>query len=289
MMVRETARKCSRRTLCRRHLTRNILFRMSRIVAHYSENPEDDRLRSGWFQLEFARTQELILRHIPPPPQRILDAGGGAGVYAEWLGSLGYETHLIDIVPRHVEAARHIPRIASAKIGDARKLTHADESIDFVLLLGPLYHLTESADRLLALREARRVLRPAGLLFAAAISRFASLLDALRRGFIDDPQFAPILEGDLREGQHRNPTTNPEYFTTAFFHRPDELRSEITEAGFSSIEVFAVEGPGWLAKDFDARWADPARRRRLLDLIRAVEREAILLGATSHLLGIARK
>ncbi len=262
---------------------------MSEILSHYAENPEDDRLRSGSGELEFVRTQELILRYLSPPPKRILDIGGGAGIYSAWLGELGYEAHLVDVVLRHVEAARRVRGIASAELGDARKLAQPDESADAVLLLGPLYHLTPRADRLLALCEARRVLRPSGLLFAAAISRFASLLDGLSRGFVDDPLFTPILDRDLREGQHRNPTPKPEYFTTAFFHRPDELRSETQEAGFSAIEVLPIEGPGWLAKDFETRWSDPARRQRLLELIRAVEREPVLLGATPHLLAIAKK
>jgi SAM-dependent methyltransferase len=158
-----------------------------------------------------------------------------------------------------------------------------------VLLLGPLYHLTQREDRWQALREARRVLRPGGLLFAAAISRFAPLFDGLARGFVDDPLFEPILERDLREGQHRNPTSNPQYFTTAFFHRPEELQAEIARAGFSAAELFTVEGPAWLAKDFEPRWRDPVRRQRLLQLIRAVEREPLLLGTTSHLLAVARK
>jgi ubiquinone/menaquinone biosynthesis C-methylase UbiE len=288
-MVRELGRKCSVVFIFGTGAAKNILCRMSEILSHYAENPEDNRLRTGWGQLEFVRTRELLQRYLPPPPLKMLDVGGGSGVYSAWLAQLGYEAHLIDIVPRHVEAARQITGIASAKVGDARKLEQTDQSADAVLLLGPLYHLTQRADRLLALREARRVLRPVGLLFAAAISRFASLLDGLARGFIDDPLFEPLLERDLREGQHRNPTGNPEYFTTAFFHRPEELQKEISEARFSSVEVFAIEGPGWLAKDFDTRWSDSARRQRLLELIRAVEREPILLGASSHLLAIARK
>src|SRR5204862_445674 len=100
------------------------------------------------------------------------------------------------------------------------------------LLLGPLYHLTEPSDRLAALREAHRVLRGGGIIFAAAISRFASALDGLVRGFLHDEQFVRIVERDLKDGQHRNPTEHPAYFTTAFFHHPDELRAEVEEAGF---------------------------------------------------------
>jgi SAM-dependent methyltransferase len=264
---------------------------MQDIVDHYNnEVPEDLRLSQGWGLLELARTQELILRHLPKPPGTVLDVGGAAGVYSAWLGSLGYETHLIDPVPRHVEQARGTSdAIRSAQIGDARQLPANDESVDAVLLMGPLYHLTERGERLMALRESWRVLRARGVLFAAGISRFASLLDSVVRGFNDDPRFVPILEQDLIDGQHRNPTGDPNFFTTAFFHRPEELREEVVEAGYSVIELIGIEGPAWLTPDFEARWTDPIRREQLLALTRKVEHEVVLSGLSPHLLIVGRK
>jgi SAM-dependent methyltransferase len=262
---------------------------MSEMLSHYDRVPEDDRLKSAFGQLELARTRELILRHLPPQPAKILDVGGGAGVYSAWLGGLGYETHLIDLVPRHVERARCIAGIVSANVGDARKLAHAERSIGALLLLGPLYHLVQQQDRRAALAEALRVLRPGGVIFAAAIVRFASMMDGLARGFVDDPQFRAIVEQDLIDGQHRNTTSNPDYFTTTFFHRPEELFSEMREAGFSRVEVIPVEGPVWLASNFEARWRDPDKRQHLLSLVRKVEREPDLLGVSPHLLAIAWK
>ena len=198
------------------------------ILRHYSGIDEASRLQTGWFQLEAERTRELIRRRLVPPPATILDVGGGAGAYACWLASSGYSVHLIDPIPKHVEqacaasAAQPERPLASIALGDARKLHQADRSIDAVLLLGPLYHLTEPGERLQALREAHRVPRPGGVVWAAAINRFASLLDSLSSGFFSDPVFAPIVERDLADGQHRNPTPNPIYFTDAFFHRPEE-------------------------------------------------------------------
>jgi len=265
------------------------------IIRHYQDADEASRLRTGWFQLEHARTQELILRHLPPAPVTVIDAGGGAGAYACWLASQGYHVHLIDPVSKHVEQARAASArqpehpLASSEVGDARHLSHADSSAGAVLLLGPLYHLTNRDDRLAALREAHRVLRPGGLVWGSAISHFASLFDSLAHGFFDDPEFAPIVARDLEEGQHRNPTLNPVYFTDAFFHRPGELSQDFLAAGFRLVELVAIEGPGWLARDFDHLWADPAQRDRLLGVIREVEREPSVLGASSHIMAIGTK
>jgi hypothetical protein len=121
------------------------------------------------------------------------------------------------------------------------------------------------------------------------ISRFAPLLDGLHRGFLDDPLFVSIVEQDLKDGQHRNPTKQPGYFTTAFFHHPDELQAETREAGLSVDAIVAIEGPSGFVSDFDAWWNDAARRERLLAAIRAVESEPSLLGVSAHLMVIARK
>jgi SAM-dependent methyltransferase len=159
---------------------------------------------------------------------------------------------------------------------------------DAVLLFGPLYHLTERDDRLRALTEARRVLRPGGLVFVAAISRFASLLDGLSREYLGDPAFRRIVERDLRDGQHRNPEQRPHWFTTAYFHHPDELCREAVDAGLEHVATLGVEGvAGWLHPLLDD-WDDPAVRDTILFAARATEAEPSVLGASAHLLMVCR-
>jgi ubiquinone/menaquinone biosynthesis C-methylase UbiE len=264
------------------------------ILGHYAEGVERERLFQGRSQLERVRTQELLARHLPPPPGVVLDVGGGPGVYARWLANRGYEIHLIDPVPLHVEQAASDLELggqplASAHVGDARRLERSAMSVDAVLLLGPLYHLTERANRLQALREARRVARPGGWVFAVGISRFTSLLDGLSSDFLDDPAFARIVDHDLRDGQHRNPDNHPAYFTTAFFHHPDELQAEVRDAGWSIVETVGLEGIGWwMPREFADWWDDETRRERLLAGVRAVEHESTLLGLGPHLMVVAR-
>ena len=149
--------------------------------------------------------------------------------------------HLVDPVQLHVEQARQAagsdPAAAFTAAAGRRAASYPSltESQDAVLLFGPLYHLTDRADRRQALGEARRVLRPGGRLLAMAVCRFASLLDGLYQGWLDDPEFRPIVDQDLLDGQHRNPDPvgRPEFFTTAYFHTPDGLVEEIEQAGFT--------------------------------------------------------
>src|SRR5215470_10419352 len=263
--------------------------------AHYEGRVEVDRLSQGLGQLEFARSQEIISRYLPSAPAVIFDVGGGPGRYAYWLASQGYEVHLIDGVPLHIEQAQQVAAnqplqlLASLSVGDARHLDVPDDSGDAVLLMGPLYHLTEHHDRLAALREARRILKPDGLVFAAGISRFTSALDGLVNGYVNDPEFVRIVQQDLVDGQHRNPTNHPAYFTTAFFHSPQELQEEIEEAGFRHEATLPVEGPAWLLGNFAEHWNDPSRRERLLTTIQWLEGEPSLLGVSAHLMAIGRK
>jgi ubiquinone/menaquinone biosynthesis C-methylase UbiE len=252
-------------------------------------------LRGGAGRLEYLRTRELLARYLPPAPATVLDVGGGAGVYALPLATEGYSVHLIDAVELHVEQAKtasvsqqNTP-LAGARVGDARRLVWDDESVDAVLLLGPLYHLTSRDDRLRALEEAYRVVRTGGVVAAAAISRFASTYDGLLRGFLDDPRFRDIVERDVREGQHRNPTGKPGWFTTAYFHLPEELRDEATETGLSIEALVGIEGPAWILPDLDTWLEDPRRCSILLETIRRIETEPSLLGATAHILVVGRR
>jgi SAM-dependent methyltransferase len=208
------------------------------------EYVEDVRLtRSPHGRLEFARTVELLGRVLPDLPSRVLDVGGATGIHARWLAEAGYDVTLVDLMPEHVEQAGRIEGVRAA-VGDARALDAADDAFDVVLLLGPLYHLIEAAERAAALREAARVARPGALVAAAAIGRYAGLLDFGAHAGLDEAS-EPLVRETLQTGLH-----NPELgFTTAYLHRPEELHGELVAAGLRDVEVYGVEGPSGPALD----------------------------------------
>jgi ubiquinone/menaquinone biosynthesis C-methylase UbiE len=264
------------------------------IVHYYERVPEESRLEQGAFQLEQIRTRELIERHAPPPPAEVLDVGGAAGAYALWLAERGYTVHLIDAVPRLVQEAQRRSaaaphRLASCRVADARSLPVPSATVSLVLLLGPLYHLVDAGERLTALREAARVLRPGGILLAAGISRWASALDGLARDLYSDARFMRIVEQDIRDGQHRNPTERVDYFTTAYFHRPEELRSEMAQADLEVRGLYGIEGPAWILPNVPALLEDAQRREAFLHICRLLESEGGVLGCSAHLLAVGRK
>lgn len=260
------------------------------ILRYYENGQEAERLESPFSRWEKVRTLDLLDRFLPRAPAVILDVGGASGSYAFPLAERGYVVDLIDPVPLHVEQAtkraamcRRLPRKIEA--GDARAIPCDDGAADAVLFFGPLYHLTDSEERIRAICEARRVLRAGGVLLAVAISRFASALDGIGRGLIRDPDFIRIVEHDLETGQHRNETGRPEYFTTAFFHHPEELKMEMIEGGFPTPRLCAIEGPLWMVPES----ANAEEQEGLMVIMRKLENEGTLLGASAHIMGIATR
>jgi SAM-dependent methyltransferase len=259
------------------------------VVTHYESIREEDRIIAGPNQLELLRTQEILTRYLPAAPASIIDVGGATGVHARWLADAGFRVHIVDVTPRHAaKASADLAELGvTAEVGDARRLPADSATYDAVLVLGPMYHLPSRADRLAAFGEALRVVRPGGLVAVAAISRFASLFDGLRREFLFDPEFQEIVVRDLADGRHENPQNRPHWFTTAYFHLPSDLRAEAEEAGLRVDDVFGVEGlAGWLPH-LGPRWETEGGRRTILEAARAVETEPSLLGLSAHLLLIA--
>jgi SAM-dependent methyltransferase len=262
------------------------------ILDYYASGIEAIRLDKD--ALEKIRTQQIISGYLSESPLRILDAGGGAGVYSYWLKQLGHEVHLIDPSPVNIESAKKFGKESGYELdqvqeGTAELLPYENDSFDLVLLLGPLYHLTDKEDRIKLLQEVRRVLKNGGKIFGAAISRFASALDGFSRNLVADDAFISIMQQDLQTGQHRNPTGNFEYFTTAFFHHPYEIKNELKERGFFDEEVVAVESFGWLIPFFQEKWKDEKFKELLLTTIASVEKDPSILGISAHLIAIGTK
>ncbi len=255
------------------------------ILGFYGERYDEDQrlVRSRHGRLEFVRTQQLLRRHLPPPPCVVLDIGGGTGIHARWLAEDGYDVHLIDPVLRHVLHASSNAAFTST-LGDARNLPIDDDAVDIVLLLGPLYHLTDAGDRRQALAEAVRVTRPGGQVIVAAISRYAALLELAGLGEFDEEAATEVVQL-IETGIHRDDSRS---FTTAYFHRAEELAVELSVAGLGDVRVLGIEGPSVPALDNASEKSVVSVFESAVRCAQVVETDPALMSASPHLLGLGR-
>ena len=270
------------------------------VLKNYNAGMERNRLRTGIGVIEFARTKELLLERLPSPPAVIYDIGGGYGEYAWYLASLGYEVHLFDLAETNIRMSSELSSIypgvtlASAEVADARSIHRPDHSADAVLLMGPLYHITDHDERLLALSECRRVLKHGGLLFTAGIMRYSTLLWAIsvygiKNRLLEEPEFMTMIARELMDGQHIKPEAGSYHgIGNSYFHNADEMRSELKAAGFLHAEIHGIDCGAWLAPKLDELWADEISRNALLHTVRLLDTCTDVLGLSTHILGIAR-
>ncbi len=261
----------------------------SDLHAYYARDEERDRLSAGVGRVEFLRTIEVISRSLPEAPAVIADIGGGPGRYTDWLVDAGYTVIHRDLVANHVDqvASRHSERV-DARVGDARALDIPDDTVDAVLLLGPLYHLENAADRMTALSEARRVVRSLGVVYVAAISRWAPRLHGMlvEHIHVENPVVVEMIDGMEATGEMR-PIHHADF--TGYAHTPDEFRAELEGSGLDLESFVSLEGISFALSDLDQRLDDPDERELLLGTLRALESVPELLGLGPHLLATARE
>ncbi|WP_329555223.1 methyltransferase domain-containing protein [Streptomyces sp. NBC_00696] len=264
------------------------------VLRYYDEGMEQDRLADPRRSIEFLRTMDILGRHLPLPPAKILDVGGGPGRYALALTATGYQVTLVDPVPLHLEQARAASAKADCPLaeiaqGDARNLEQwPDRSFDAVLLLGPLYHLTKATDRARTWAEACRVTRDGGRVVAVGVSRYYTGWEMLSKNKLDLPGAEALLEQHINNGQHRNPSQDySQLWTTAYLHDPDELAAEAAVAQCRLIALLAVEGPAKLLPDLAERIQHPVGRGQLMRFLERLEYLPTVLGTSEHVLAVA--
>lgn len=273
------------------------------VTAYYEAGREYNRLRMNIGLIEFERTKEILLENLPKPPAVIYDIGGAYGEYSWWLASLGYEVHLFDLSETNIklslELAKEYPNctLASSEVCDARNVPRANDSADAVLLMGPLYHITDYGERIKAVSESRRLLKKNGVLFTAALTPFSVLLynitvyspDGGER-YLEDPKFLAMVERELKDGCHENPNREVyEGIGSAHLHSAKALREELAAAGFPESVVHGVMGGAWLARDIEKLWKNEISRNALMNTVRLLDTHEEIIGLSGHLLAVSRR
>ncbi|MBS1504273.1 MAG: SAM-dependent methyltransferase, partial [Bacteroidetes bacterium] len=144
-------------------------------------------------------------------------------------------------------------------------------------------------ERLKTLEEARRVLKPGGILLGFAINHSASAIAALLNGFIHTPEIYEMCRQELATGVHHPPKNMPGVLPSAYFHRPQQLKEELEEAGLTYVNTYAVEGMIWLDKNYFESRSDEKKKTAIMELLRLTESDPELLTVSPHMMIAGRK
>ena len=182
---------------------------------------------------------------------------------------------------------------------DARSVPRPDASADAVLLMGPLYSITEYEERILAIKESHRLLRDNGLLFSAALTPYSVLVsrldvyrvdDTKKRRELEDPSVIAIIERALEDGCYENPEKRiASGLGSSHLHTAKALREELLRGGFDTDSVHGVMGGAWLAPNLDALLENPETKEVLMKTIRMLDTHEEIIGLSGHMLAVSRK
>lgn len=179
---------------------------MNKIEEFYNKFNEDKRLKTRHGQVEYEVTMHYIHRYIDKLcPKTVFDIGAGAGAYTLSLLDKVENVTAVDLVQYNLgrlkqNVDKKMPdykeRLTCYK-RDARKLRAINDNCsDMTLLLGPMYHLDNTAERKKALQEAIRITKPGGAIFVAYIMNEYGVL---MHGFLEHTILQDIDMGNVNE------------------------------------------------------------------------------------------
>lgn len=274
------------------------------VLAGYNAGIERNRLRTGIGLIEFERTKEILLDKLPKPPAVIYDIGGAYGEYSWWLSSLGYEVHLFDLSETNIKMSKELsdeyPSVClqSAMVCDARSIPRPNKSADAVLLMGPLYSITEYEERIIAIKESYRLLKDDGVLFSAALTPYSVLIpritvyhaDDKKKNELDDPAVMASIERALADGCWLNPERKiANGLGSSHLHTAKALKEELLCGGFITSGVHGMMGGAWLAPNLNELLENEETRNILMKTVRMLDTHEEIIGLSGHLLAVSKK
>lgn len=253
---------------------------LSNIERHYNKHPEDLRLQRRHGIVEFQTTMHHLHRFLHQG-QFILDIGAGTGRYTSALMAEGYKVKAVELVKRNIEVFLKREPEADVVQGDARNMPFLPTGMaDVTLLLGPLYHLIGDAEKILALKEAKRVTKPGGLIFVAYLMNEYSILsycfdeerisDLMARGVVDQDFHIQSQEGELYD-----------------YIRLEDIDRLNKAAGLERVTIFSPDGAADYMRTRLNQMSDQTFAR-FIEYQKCISERQDLIGAGSHVVDVVR-
>ncbi|MCL2703923.1 MAG: class I SAM-dependent methyltransferase [Defluviitaleaceae bacterium] len=194
---------------------------------------------------EYLLTCRMLDRYIKPG-NSVLDIGGGPGRYSVYLAEKGCSVTLFDLSAGNTkygkERAAELGLSISTVTGDAREADKlVNGQFDHVLLMGPMYHLLDEADRVNSVKASINLLKPGGVMFVSFINMMGGIIYGMK--FMPEiiASTAPC-EIEFIQSVIDKRSYAGDAFTKAFFIEQSELLPFMAQFPLEKLHLFGQEG-----------------------------------------------
>ena len=255
---------------------------MNYLEKYYNKFNEDKRLVSRHGQVEFSVALKYINNVIGKRNHLdIIDIGAGTGRYSAALADMGHNVTAVELVQKNVSQIKEKnPNIKVMK-GNAKNLKFAENSFDIALLFGPVYHLFSFEEKLKAISEAKRVVKPGGyVLIMYLTTDYAVLTYAFKEGNLK----TCVEHGKLND---KFEVLNSEEDLYSYV-RLEEINKLKKKSGMKRYKIIGVDGATDYIRPTLNKMSEDDFKMFIKYQETVCERKE-LLGASSHILDILKK
>ncbi|MBQ4289642.1 MAG: class I SAM-dependent methyltransferase [Clostridia bacterium] len=259
---------------------------MSLLEEYYNTRDEEQRLLSQHGQVEFLTTmkyiRECVSRLVSP---EILEVGAGTGRYSVALAKEGYSVTAVELVAKNLEVLKTKldgSEPIRAIQGNALDLSEfPDKSFDLTMLLGPMYHLYTTEDKIRAMSEAVRVTRPGGYVLVAYCMNEPTVIQYVFLGnHLDD-----VLKQDSLLTDDWHCRSKPEEIFDLV--RTEDIAELNARFPLDRVKLVATDGPAhYLSRSVDTM--DPDTFAKWMEYHFATCERQDLVGASNHTLDVLK-
>ena len=250
------------------------------LIKYYNKFNEDKRLNTKHGNIEFITSLEYIHKYIKPG-DKVLDIGAGTGKYSIYLFNEGYDVTALELVKHNLRVLEKNEPNIKAYQGNALNLKFEDNSFDIILLFGPMYHLISFEDKLKALMEAKRVLKPNGKIF---ISYCMNEYAIITHGFIDN-NINESIKNNLIDKDYKITPADSDLYS---FVRLEDINKLNELSNLTRVKIISHDGPTEYIKKVINKMDEETYNNYIKYHLNTCERPE-LLGAGRHILDIVTK
>ncbi len=272
---------------------------MNLIEKYYNKFNEDKRLKSRHGMVEFSVSMMYIKKYLELIKNninnniisdntglnksiKILDVGAGTGRYSIELNNLGYDVTAVEYVKKNLSVLKqNAPSIPAYK-GNAMNLKRfKDNTFDAVILFGPMYHLFTLQDKLIALKEAKRVTKKDGIIFVAYLLADYAII---RHGFMDK-NIIDNLNNSKLDNNFNLYTTEEDLYSYIRLPQIEELNKQ---ANLNRLEIISPDGPTDYIRPYINKLSEK-EFNLYINFVKQNSNNPSMLGASSHIVDILQK